>query len=75
MQTIDTGLVDTHSHILMQTIDTGLVDTQQQLVLTEIRCLLLHLGSEIGLLTPAFVEAAMATTWSSDVRRSHVQPC
>ncbi|GAX79705.1 hypothetical protein CEUSTIGMA_g7146.t1 [Chlamydomonas eustigma] len=51
---------------VQRVIDTGMLDTQQSLVVTEIKRLLLYLGSETGLLTPAFVEAAMATTWCNE---------
>ena len=43
------------------------MDTQQALVLAEIRCLLLFLGCEIGLLLPSFAEAMMKTTFCSEV--------
>jgi len=50
-----------------QVIDSGMVDPQQGLVLAEIRCLLLFLGSEIGLLPPSFAEAVMNVTFCKEV--------
>ena len=54
----------------VQVVDTGLVDPQQALVLAEIRCLLLFLGCEMGLLPPSFAEAVMKTTFCKEVRAS-----
>ena len=53
-----------------QVADSGLVDPQQALVLSEIRCLLLYVGCEIGLVPPSFAEALMKATFCSEVRKS-----
>ena len=44
-----------------------MVDPQQALVLAEIRCLLLFVGCEIGLLPPSFAEAAMKVILCKEV--------
>ena len=49
-----------------------MVDPQQALVLAEIRCLLLYVGCEIGLVPPSFAEALMKATFCKEVRHERL---
>ncbi|GAX79706.1 hypothetical protein CEUSTIGMA_g7147.t1 [Chlamydomonas eustigma] len=58
---------------LEKVVDTGLVDSHQALVLSELSCLLVYLGCELGVLSNSFSEAILAAqfcTQAQDIDRS-----
>ncbi|KAG1671275.1 hypothetical protein FOA52_010846 [Chlamydomonas sp. UWO 241] len=56
---------------VQKVVDSGLVDLQQALVLAEMRCLLVYLGSALGVLPDAFCDAVMQASFCTEILDQH----